>query len=127
MVFKDQGGVFFNQVDSPLSASTIDAVRARFGRPDLMFAMYASQNFEFFDSHRTPFPYEAHRQNLETVMRMRPRMAAPGSAGFRFCGDHAWLNAFLFPISAQRFVTDLRALDPEIETCVARPGDVFEK
>jgi hypothetical protein len=53
-------------------------------------------------------------------------MVAPGSAGFRFCGDHAWLNAFLFPISPERFLTDLRQLCPEIETRIMKPGDVFE-
>jgi UDP-MurNAc hydroxylase len=126
MVFKDRSGVFFNQVDTFLSHSTIDAVLARFGRPDLMFAMYASQSFEFFDSRSAVFPYDTHSQNLENVIRVQPRMVAPGSAGFRFCGDNAWLNAFLFPISAERFVSDLSRLDPAIETRVMSPGDVFE-
>ena len=126
MVFKDGSGVFFNQVDGPLSTETIDTVRARFGRPDLMFAMYASQNFDFFENQRALFPYETHCRNLDTVVRMRPRMVVPGSAGFRFCGENAWLNAFLFPISARRFAADVRALDPEIETGVAMPADVFE-
>jgi hypothetical protein len=53
-------------------------------------------------------------------------MLAPGSAGFRFCGDHQWLNAFLFPISAERFVSDLQQLAPAIDARIARPGDVFE-
>ena len=48
MVFKDESGVFWNQVDSSLSGVTIATIRGRFGRPDLLFAMYASQNFEFF-------------------------------------------------------------------------------
>jgi hypothetical protein len=39
VVFKDRSGVFFNQVDCPLSVATIDALLTRFGRPDLMFAM----------------------------------------------------------------------------------------
>jgi len=59
-------------------------------------------------------------------MRLLPRMVAPGSAGFRFCGHHTWLNAFLFPISAQRFVEDLRSLELAIETCLIRPGDIVE-
>ncbi|MGH7905148.1 MAG: MBL fold metallo-hydrolase [Candidatus Binataceae bacterium] len=126
MIFKDRSGVFFNQVDTFLAPVTIDSVLTRFGKPDLMFAMYASQNFEFFDSLSPVFPYDIHRQNLENVIRMAPQMAAPGSAGFRFRGDHQWLNAFLFPISAERFVSDLRRLAPSIETCIARPGDVLE-
>jgi hypothetical protein len=69
-------------------------------------SIFLSQNFEFFESRATSFPFETHRQNLEAVLRISPRMVAPGSAGFRFCGDHAWLNRLLFPISPQRFADD---------------------
>jgi len=126
MVFRDRSGVFFNQVDTFLSAATIDAVRKRFGMVNLLFAMYASQNFEFFESRATEFPHATHRMNLETAVKVGPRMLAPGAAGFRFAGDHSWLNSFLFPISARRFVADLGRIDPEIEAVVMRPGDVFE-
>jgi hypothetical protein len=126
MVFSDSGGVFWNQVDTFLSAATIAAVTERSGRVDLLFAMYASQNFEFFESHVTNLPFETHRQNLETVLRISPRMVAPGSAGLRFCGEHAWLNRVLFPISPRRFADDLQRLAPNIATNVMKPGDVFE-
>ena len=36
-------------------------------------------------------------------MRIAPRIAVPASAGFRFYGAHEWLNAFLFPISRERW------------------------
>jgi hypothetical protein len=55
MAFRDRRGVFFNQVDTFLSSETI-AIGARSGRIDLLFAMYAGQNFEFFDSRATGFP-----------------------------------------------------------------------
>jgi L-ascorbate metabolism protein UlaG (beta-lactamase superfamily) len=126
MVFKDESGVFWNQVDTSLSTATIATVLERFGRLDLLFAMYASQNFEFFESQSPNFPFETHRENLENILKIRPRMVAPGSAGFRFCADHAWLNAFLFPISAERFLADVERLCPEIEARVMKPGDVFE-
>jgi L-ascorbate metabolism protein UlaG (beta-lactamase superfamily) len=126
MVFHDRSGSFWNQVDGLLSTETIDAMVERFGRIDLLFAMYASQNFDFFDSRATDFPFDEHRQNLESVLRIRPRMTAPASAGFRFCGAHAWLNALLFPISAERFVADLARLDTSLATVIMKPGDVFE-
>ncbi len=126
MVFRDPSGVFFNQIDTFLASETIAAIGARFGRIDLLFAMYASQNFEFFQSRATEFPHATHRRNLETALEISPRMIAPRAAGFRFTGDHSWLNSFLFPISAQRLVADLRILDPLVETAVMRPGDVFE-
>jgi hypothetical protein len=125
MVFKDRSGVFWNQVDAPLSDETIAAVRDRLGRIDLLFAMYASQNFEFLESRATAFPWDTHRRNLETVLRIDPRATCPASAGFRFCGDRAWLNAFLFPISRDRFKTDLGRIGFRGVVSVANPGDVF--
>ncbi len=126
MVFRDPTGTFWNQVDTPLSNETIEAVRRHISRVDLLFAMYASQNFEFFESRATTFPTETHRRNLESAVCIHPAMVTPASSGFRFCGEHAWLNAFLFPISRERFVEDLRAIAPEIEATIMNPGDVFE-
>lgn len=126
MVFKDSTGAVWNQVDSLLTAEAIGQVIERFGRIDLLVAMYASQNFEYFENRSTEFPYETHRENLENVLRIGPRWVVPGSAGFRFCGDHAWLNAFLFPISRERFVADLRTLGYAGFTRIMSPGDVIE-
>jgi UDP-MurNAc hydroxylase len=126
LVFKDASGTFWNQVDSSLTADTIDAVMERSGGIDLLFAMYASQNFEYFENRSTEFPYEIHCRNLENVMRIAPRWLVPGAAGFRFCGDHAWLNGFLFPISRERFVADVTRLGFRGGTRIMNPGDVIE-
>ena len=126
MVVADASGVFWNQVDSKVSTATIDAIQRRYGRIDLLFARYACQNFEFFESRAVSFPADEHRDNLEAVLRIAPRMVAPAAAGFRFCGDHAWLNAFLFPISRAQFLADLAQLAPDIVGCVSDPGDVFD-
>ncbi|MCH7478541.1 MAG: hypothetical protein IIA14_10635 [SAR324 cluster bacterium] len=126
MVFHDGSGTFWNQVDSFLSPETIAAVGQRYGRVDLLFAMYASQNFDFFDSLTARFPHETHRANLETVLRIEPGLTVPGSAGFRFPGDHAWLNPHLFPVSRERFVADPAGLDPRLPTRIVNPGDVLE-
>jgi UDP-MurNAc hydroxylase len=125
MVFSDQTGTFWNQVDSELSLSTIDAVKQRFGDIDLLFAMYASQNFDYFDCRSIEFPYETHRQNLENVIKIDPHAVAPGAAGFRFCDAHGWLNAFLFPISRQRFIDDIKQLGFRGATVATNPGDVL--
>jgi L-ascorbate metabolism protein UlaG (beta-lactamase superfamily) len=124
MVFRDRSGTVWNQVDTLLSDATIEAVRARFPTVDLLLAMYASQNFEFFESRATGFPQETHRRNLETVLRIAPRVVVPASAGFRFGDDHGWLNAFLFPISRERFVADLARLEPALDCRLVDPGDV---
>jgi L-ascorbate metabolism protein UlaG (beta-lactamase superfamily) len=126
MVFHDRSGTFWNQVDTSLSAETIEVVRRRFAAVDLLFAMYASQNFDFFEDRTTEFPLQTHRENLGNALRIRPRLAVPASAGFRFTGELAWLNAFVFPIARERFVRDLAALEPAIQTRIMNPGDAIE-
>lgn len=126
MVFKDRSGTFWNQVDSVVLPGTIDSVRERAGKIDLLFAMHASQNFDFFQSRATGFPYASHEMNLSTVARIAPTMVVPGAAGFRFCGPAEWANPFLFPISRERFLRDLKELAPSIDASIGNPGDVFE-
>src|SRR4029079_1209355 len=96
-----------------------------FGRPDLFFAMHASQNFNFFEGRQAGFPPAMHELNLKNTLAVQPRVAVPGAAGFRFCGPVEWCNAFLFPMSRDQFVADVARLDPEIRTVIANPGDVF--
>ena len=125
MIFKDHSGTFWNQVDTFLSNETIDVVKKRFTNINLLFAMYASQNLEFFESRSTQFPYSQHGRNLATALLINPELVAPGAAGFRFCSDHSWLNAFLFPISRERFLSDLKDLRPHLSTQIMNPGDTF--
>jgi L-ascorbate metabolism protein UlaG (beta-lactamase superfamily) len=126
MLFRDETGSFWNQVDTEISPRTIDAVLKHCSTVDLLFAMYASQNFEFFESLDKSFPYETHRQNLQNVLTVRPRLTVPGSAGFRFLGDHEWINRFLFPISRELFLDDLKTLDATLASAIMNPGDVAE-
>lgn len=127
MVFKHASGTFWNQVDTVITPAAAPMTVAQAGAIDLLFAMYASQNFNFFESRGTDFPHAMHEMNLSTVMAIKPRMVVPGSAGFRFAGaGMEWCNAFLFPMSRERFVSDLARVAPEIPSRVANPGDVFE-
>ncbi|MGZ3457825.1 MAG: MBL fold metallo-hydrolase [Archangium sp.] len=125
VLFKDKSGTFWNQVDSMPSPQTLQMTRERYGTVDLHFSMYASQNLSFFDDRGTGFPYKMHGYNLGNVLQLRPRMAVPGSGGFRFSDEFDWCNRFLFPVSREQFVEDLRRLEPSIETCLANPGDEF--
>lgn len=126
VVFKDRSGTFWNQVDTVLAPQTIQTIKKKYPRIDLLFAMHASQNFGFFDGKQAGFPHKMHEMNLNTAVAIAPRMAVPGAAGFRFCGPIEWANAFLFPMSRERFVADLQRIAPAIETRIANPGDVFE-
>jgi hypothetical protein len=126
-VFKDRSGTFWNQVDTVISPATAAGTVKQAGPIDLLFAMYASQNFDFFASRGTSFPHQMHAMNLNNVMAIRPKLTVPGSAGFRFAGTGMeWCNAFLFPMSRERFIADLARVAPELATRVANPGDVFE-
>lgn len=126
VLFKDTSGSFWNQVDTVLAPQTIKHVQELHPQIDLLFAMYASQNFGFFESKPLCFPFQMHEMNLATVAAIAPRMVVPGSAGFRFCGAGEWCNSFLFPISRERFIADLAQVAPGIRPCIANPGDVFE-
>ena len=126
VVFKDSSGTFWNQVDTVLFAETIAAAKQACGPIDLLFSMYASQNFNFFEGRSTGFPHKTHEMNLRNVATIAPRVAVPGSAGFRFCGPAEWCNAHLFPVSRERFVRDLAVVAPSVEARIANPGDVFE-
>lgn len=126
MVFRDSTGVVWNQVDSDVEREDIEALHRWVPQIDVMFAMYACQNFAFFETRDTQFPYEAHAFNLSNVIAANPRLMVPGSAGFRFTGDHAWLNSYTFPIDRRRFIGDLNRLAPDIDTFMANPGDVIE-
>ncbi len=84
IVFRDESGTFWNQVDTEISPATVHTVLERYSTVDLLFAMYASQNFAFFESLDKSYPYETHRQNLQNVLMIRARLTVPGSAGFRF-------------------------------------------
>lgn len=127
VIFKDASGSFWNQVDTFIPQAVIPGVLAQVGSIDLLFAMYASQNFKFFESKGSSFPYDVHERNLQNVMAIAPRLAVPGSAGFRFAAPGMdWCNPFLFPMSRERFIADLALVAPDISTCIANPGDVFE-
>lgn len=126
LVVADGSGTLWNQVDTVLSLATIQATVARFGAIDAHIARYASQNFDFFEGRAAGFPYEEHQRNLETVLAVRPRVAVPGSAGFKFAAPHGWLNRYLFPVSSERFAADLAGLEPAIRPLLMRPGDALD-
>lgn len=125
-LFRDSTGVVWNQVDSEVEPEDIRTLRRWVPQIDVVFAMYACQNFAFFETRDTHFPYEAHAANLSNVIEANPRLAVAGSAGFRFTGDQAWLNSYTFPIDRERFIGDLNRLAPNIETFMADPGDMVE-
>jgi L-ascorbate metabolism protein UlaG (beta-lactamase superfamily) len=126
VVFKDRSGTFWNEVDSVVTLPTIERVRARMGRVDLLFSGYAAQNVMFFERMRAGYPLGITAANLTNVKAIAPALVVPGSAGYRFAGPLAWANPFLFPVSRASFLEDLARVAPEVPATLANPGDVFE-
>ncbi|MFT5686780.1 MAG: UDP-MurNAc hydroxylase [Myxococcota bacterium] len=124
-VLADRSGVLLNQVDTPLTGTTIRRIREEFGIIDVHLAMHASQNFTFFEG-RTQDLGEIHATNLSAALAVGARVVVPGAAGFRFVDSLDWLNPHLFPISRERFARDLRRLAPDVEVTAVNPGDCLE-
>lgn len=124
IVFQDQSGTLFNQVDTFLAPSTIQRLHHEIGRIDVHLAMYASQNFGFFESQQS-LTTHVYAINLNTALSLNSRCVIPASAGFRFNDELAWLNAHVFPIDADRFAADLRRLQPGLSTQIMHPGDTL--
>ena len=66
MVVQDETGSIFNQVDTFLTADTIQRLRSEVGQLDVHLAMYASQNFHLFESKREQTA-AMHGINLHTA------------------------------------------------------------
>ncbi len=126
VLVKDATGTFWDPVSTALSRPIIDPVLARFGPIDLLLAGYAYPEFGYFGVQRAGFPGPFLRAAVDAAAHVAPRLIVPGSAGFRFAEPFAWTNAFIFPISPQRFVADLGRIAPALATATGNPGDVFE-
>ncbi len=121
---QDATGTLFNQVDTFLAADTIQRLQREVGPVDVHLAMYASQNFHFFESQRQQTA-QLHGINLHTVWSLGARCVVPAAAGFRFVDALAWLNRHVFPISQQRFAQDLHHLNPAQRVEILQPGDTL--
>jgi L-ascorbate metabolism protein UlaG (beta-lactamase superfamily) len=124
LVVQDDSGTLFHQVDTFLAPEAVRRLQHEVGRLDIHLAMYASQNFGFFESQRQPTA-AIYSINLNTALQLQARCVVPASAGFRFTDDLAWLNRHVFPISRERFINDLRCLAPALHTAIVNPGDAL--
>lgn len=123
VVVMDGDAAIFDQVDTPMTAATIERLQSEVGRRlDVHIAMFACQDFTFFEGKRRDLA-ELHATNLSAALRLGARVVVPGAAGFRFVDALGWLNAHLFPISATRFMADLTRLNSDQRTQWANPGD----
>jgi len=114
--------VVFNQVDTPLSDDCIARIQEIAPQIDVHLAMYASQDFGWFASQTSDIA-QSYTQNLYAAQKIGARVVVPAAAGFRFVDRYQYLNQLLFPISEDRFVSDLRQIAPEIRCYSILPGE----
>jgi glyoxylase-like metal-dependent hydrolase (beta-lactamase superfamily II) len=117
----------WNQVDTEVGLETLERVREKLGPLDLVAHGYQPMlELAALEAQRTDFPYEAYRAILHRARLLAPRALVPASSGERVTGSGAWLNAYKFPVSRERFVRDLASLLPDTRTFVPNPGDVLD-
>ena len=124
IVEKTQQGTFtlFNQVDTPLSEECIAKIHSIAPHIDIHLAMYASQDFGWFHGQSSELS-QTYTQNLYAAQKIGAKTIIPAAAGFRFVDRYQFLNQLLFPISAQRFIDDIRTLCLDSQCFAVHPGD----
>lgn len=126
VVLQDQTGTFWHQSDTVLAPQIVETVRATMGRIDLLFAAYAVEEFAYIGAQRGPFPAEHLDGAVACARHVAPVLTVPASSGFRYAEPLAWANAFVFPISRERFLRELARVAPDRPSAMGLPGDVFE-
>ncbi|PRQ05838.1 putative Rieske 2Fe-2S iron-sulfur protein [Enhygromyxa salina] len=123
------GGVtVWNMVDTFPSLSAIDGVLRAFGAIDVLLAPWQPLHDTGVSSGIGPqFPHRMYSRILAMIGRINPRVLVPGACGFWAIGVAAWTNAALFPLTRERFVSDLAGLDPDLAQRVLtlEPGDAI--
>ncbi len=128
MVFADESGVFWNQVDTILSPKTIKAVLSRYSKIDFLLAMWQPMLEGCYQFNKTiSFPYSIYNQVLYTISLIQPKAIAPGANGFKYVNGSSWLNQIVFPVTREQFCQDVKSVCPELGQNVFAldPGDIL--
>lgn len=111
IIFKDESGVFWNQVDSVVSPKTVETVLSRFPQLDFVLASWQPMlETNFQTNGGLPFPYARYGEVLYNLGLASPRALAPGANAFCFTRSAAWMNHVVFPVSKARFLHDVRSI-----------------
>lgn len=115
-------GCVWHLVNTVPHPDEIDRVKRAFGKIDLLLAPYASQQFSYFGTQRGGFPVDHLRGVLGCARQVAATLTVPWSSGFRYAAPSEWVNAFVFPLSAERYAKELGRLG--VACRVGLPGDV---
>jgi hypothetical protein len=128
MVFADDSGVFWNQVDTRVSSTTISSILSRYSKIDFLLATWQPMleiNYQF--NQALSFPYLFYNQLLYNISLIQPKAIAPGANGFKYVNGSSWLNQIVFPVTREQFCQDVRCVYPELEQNIFAldPGDIL--
>lgn len=128
VIFADESGVFWNQVDTDVRRETADFVLSRYPKIDFLLASWQPMlELSYQLNQSLAFPYEGYEQMLENIRLIKPKALAPGANAFRYIGSSSWLNRIVFPVTREQFCRDVSLLRPELEGNIFHidPGDVL--
>lgn len=117
----------WNQVDTIVIPKIIQYIHQLYGQLDMAHVRYLpllEGNFTFHKELELPF--EEYNSFLMVAGALKPKFAVPGSAGFRYKDEFAFLNRYSFPTTQEQFLKDLADFSPEIQSSTYFPGDVAE-
>lgn len=128
IVFADESGVFWNQVDTVVSLDTIRFIKSRYPQIDFLLAGWQPMlETQYQNNQSLAFPYSEYNNLLEKISLIKPKAIAPGANGFKFINGSAWLNQVVFPVTREQFCRDISIVYPKIEKNVFAldPGDIL--
>jgi L-ascorbate metabolism protein UlaG (beta-lactamase superfamily) len=127
VLFSDGEVLFWDQADTVIRPNTLETIRAHVDRRiDVVAHVYQPMmETEVLNALSLEFPIDEYAAILHLAELLAPRAIVPGSNGYRVNGEHAWINAYKFPVTRERFVRDVRAVLPDVATFVPNPGDVL--
>lgn len=128
IVFADQSGVCWNQVDTLVNLDTIRFVKSHYPQIDLLLAGWQPMlETNYQDNQSLSFPYSEYNQLLAQINIIRPKAIAPGANGFKLINGSSWLNQIAFPVTREQFCKDVKMVYPEIGENIFGfdPGDVI--
>jgi hypothetical protein len=128
MVFADESGVFWNQVDTRVSSTTISSILSRYSKIDFLLATWQPMleiNYQF--NQALSFPYSFYNQLLYSISMIQPKAIAPGANGFKYVNGSSWLNQIVFPVTREQFCQDVKYVCSELGQNIFAldPGDIL--
>jgi L-ascorbate metabolism protein UlaG (beta-lactamase superfamily) len=127
LVVRDSSGTLWNQVDTQIDGRIATRIADAYGPIDLLLATWQPLlEGEVLTNGTTSFPHDIYFKMLANVQVVHPRVVVPSACGFKYVGEGAWLNTFVFPATREMFARDVSTLVPDVEVMIANPGDVLE-